>query len=117
MDMTLIKDIIVPIVVVMVGCTGFFSFVQFLITRRDTQKGTSKRLTKIDEKLDKCERDNCRTQMLLLMYCYPNEQSELMRVSQHYFEHLHGDWYMTGIFNKYLEKNGIGKPEWFNTEG
>lgn len=83
--------------------------------RRKLGKGDA--LSRIEKKLDKLERDSCRTQMMLLMSNYPDKTEELMRLAQHYFADLSGDWYMTSLFNQWLEQKHIGKPEWFDAAG
>ena len=100
---------------------GFYTFVQFLIKRHDDKKG---KIAHIDEKIDgihehhkRLEKDATRTQLLVLMACYEKNAAEIMRLAEHYFSILNGDWYMTGLFNNWLERSGIGKPEWFNSEG
>lgn len=70
--------------------------------------------------LDRAERDSCRIQMLIMMMHYQHETEQIMRLAEHYFKPkseggLEGNWYMTGIFNNWLTTNGIGKPEWFNS--
>ena len=64
-------------------------------------------------KLGKLERDECRTQMLLLMADYQTNVSELMRVAEHYFKDIGGDWYMTTMFREYLKSKDINEPYWF----
>lgn len=64
----------------------------------------------------KTEKDNVRTQMLVLMSVYPKEEAELLKLAEHYFADLKGDWYMTSLFNKHCEKYKIAKPDWFNSE-
>lgn len=66
--------------------------------------------------LERAEKDNCRIQMLIMMMHYQQETEQIMKLAEHYFGDLHGDWYMTGLFNKWLLENKIGKPEWFNAE-
>ena len=88
---------------------GFMGFLQFLITRKDGKNTDMKR---IKDFMEKSEKDSCRTQMLLLMSSYPDEKLELLRLAQHYFVDLKGDWYMTSLFNKYLVANSIEIPEW-----
>lgn len=111
--------------------TGFFTVLVLLLNRAFTKKDRKndaeddkeKRLEELEERnellkiaLAKSERDNCRIQMLIMMTHYPLETSQIMKLAQHYFGELHGDWYMTGIFNKWLIDREIGKPEWFNPE-
>lgn len=112
--------------------TGTFSVVLLLLNRAFSKK--DKKADEEDDKenrindletlvqslrsaLSRAERDNCRIQMLIMMMHYPHETEQIMKLAEHYFSVLHGDWYMTGIFNKWLTDNKIGKPEWFNSEG
>jgi len=94
---------------IIMGSTGFFAFLQFLIVRHDNKRGQMARILK---QLDKNERDNIRTQMLLLMSDYPEERAELFRLAEYYFKDLHGNWYMTMLFKSYLKENNLPTPEW-----
>lgn len=69
-----------------------------------------------DEKLKKLEIDIVRTQLLLMMAYYPNNVQEILKVAEHYFADLHGNWYATSLFFSFLEKNEIAEPEWFNRD-
>ena len=108
--------------IITILCTGgVFAFLEFLIRRRDEKKGAMSkvitRLDRIEKRQDTSERDACRTQLLILLNHYPSNTPEIMKLAEHYFRELHGDWYMTSLFNGWLMRNGIGKPEWFNSEG
>ena len=94
----------IEIILACLGSSGLFAFLTFLIQRKDN---------KLDKRLDKMERDSVRTQILILMNHYPDNVQEIMKISQYYFETLNGDWYMTSLFNQWLEKNQIAEPEWF----
>ena len=85
-----------------IGGGAFLSFLQWLITRHDNKKG---KMSLILGKLDKLERDECRTQMLLLMADYQSNISELMRVAEQY---------MTSMFREYLKNKNINEPYWFS---
>lgn len=98
------------IVLTILGSVGFYSFLQFLITRKDNRKAT---LQKILKKLDKAEKDNCRTQMLVLMSDYPEERKEIFTLAEHYFVDLHGDWYMTSLFRNFIRDENLDPPLWF----
>lgn len=108
------------IILTAIASSGLFAFVQFLIKRHDDKKGRNAnidhKLEEFEKQLKRCERDNCRTQMLLLMSDYPEDKAEIMRLAEHYFHDLQGNWYMTGMFNRWLIANNIGKPEWFDSE-
>ena len=91
-----------------------FFLVSYLITRHDTKKN-------VKDKLILLEKDGLRTQLLLLLLMMPEEKTEILTIAQHYFvkppHGLGGNWYMTSLFNKWIEKNlGGVKPEWFKTE-
>lgn len=103
-------DNVLTIILSVIGSTGLFTFVQYLITRHDTK---SNKEEYIQGELKEVRLDLCRTQLLLLISNYPNEEAELMKVAQRYFSELKGDWYMTTIFNRYLKNNNIAIPDWF----
>lgn len=86
----------------------------FLIQRHDTRNNELNRLSK---QMDKLEKDIVRTQLLLLMESYqPGQESEIMIVAEHYFTDLDGNWYMTTLFNKFVEENKIAEPDWLKKE-
>lgn len=70
-------------------------------------------LETLKNKLNKLEKDSVRTQLLLLMSDYSENEQEILEVAQHYFADCKGNWYMTRMFTKWLTDNGIGRPEWF----
>lgn len=94
-----------------------FGFIQFMFTRKDKK---SNDLKEIKEQLNRQEKDVLRTQLLLLILLRPEEQQEILTIAEHYFspppKGLDGDWYMTSMFNKWLEKEKIAKPEWFDNK-
>lgn len=104
-----------------VGSTALFSFVQFMISRHDARNERNDELVAevetIQKKLDRLEKDSCRTQLLVLMSDYPDEKAEIMKLGEHYFGTLHANWYMSSMFKRWLDRNGIALPEWFNEEG
>jgi len=104
-------NVVLQIAVTALGSVGFYSFIQFLITRKDNRNEMQKKILK---KLDKGERDNCRTQLLLLMSDYPEERKEIFTLAEYYFTTLKGDWYMTSLFKKFLKEMDIDQPVWFS---
>lgn len=102
------KELTTSIVIAVLTSNALFAFVQFLITRQDTKKN-------VKGKLAVLEKDVLRTQLLLLILLKPEEKQEILTIGEHYFRVLKGNWYMTSIFNKWLEENNIARPEWFNT--
>lgn len=101
------SDTTTTIVLAVIGSNALFAFLQFLIGRHDTKKN-------IKGKLDRLEKDVLRTQLLLLILLKGEEQQEILTIAEHYFKDLHGDWYMTSIFNKWLKEKKIADPDWFD---
>ena len=102
----------------LLGGGNLILFIKFLIERHDRKKeraedqdaeGLRKRLLVL-------ERDGLRTQLLLLILLRPTEQTEILRLAEHYFKDLKGNWYMTSIFNKWLEESNVAEPDWFSKE-
>lgn len=92
---------------------GVVAIITLLLNRkwsRDDKKDN------VPSMLSKLERDICRTQLLLMLSDYSNESQEIMKLAKHYFDDLNGNWYMSSIFNKWIEENNIGKPEWFKED-
>lgn len=103
-------DITTTIVVSVLTSNGLFALIQFLLSRHDSKKN-------VKGKLAVLEKDGLRTQLLLLILLRPDEHTEILRIAEHYFKVLQGNWYMTSIFNKWLEENLDGvKPEWFDSK-
>lgn len=96
----------VTIIVSIIGSTAIASLVQFFVARHDNKK-------KIPEKLETLEKDVLRVQILLMIMMMPDEEHEILTASKHYFADLHGNWYLTGLFNRWCESHGHA-PEWFN---
>lgn len=108
---------------------GCLAFVQFLITRSDKKKdeenGVSAAIKKLNSRLEsleeeiknkmrKQEKDSLRTQLLVMIIWRPTEKKEILTLGERYFKELRGNWYMTSIFNKWLEEQDVAKPEWIS---
>ena len=95
-------------VLALLGSTAVATLIQFFVNRHDKR---------LEERLNRLERDGLRTQMLVLIIQRPEEKQEILTIAEHYFKDLKGDWYMTSIFNKWIVDSDIAEPEWFNKEG
>ena len=106
------------IILGILGGGNIILFIKFLIERYDRKKEREedKEVEGVKKKLVVLERDGLRTQLLLLILLKPEEQTEILRIAEHYFRNLKGNWYMTSIFKKWLEEKGVGKPEWFEAD-
>ncbi len=103
------SDTTTTIVLAVIGSNALFAFLQFLIGRHDTKKNIKGKLTVL-------EKDVLRTQLLLLILLKGEEKQEILTIAEHYFKELHGDWYMTSIFNKWLKEKTIAEPDWFDSK-
>ena len=54
--------------------------------------------------------------LLLLILLRPEEQTEILKVAEYYFCVLKANWYMTSMFKKWCDENGL-EPEWFDSDG
>ena len=111
------SEIILAIILACIGSSGLMTFIQFLISRRDKKAEKKddvlKELKEIKELCNIHEKDICRSQLLLLIADYPEDKKEIMKLAEHYFEDLNANWYMSSIFNTWLEQNKITQPDWF----
>ena len=107
--MSELHDLTMTITLAVLGSNALFAFIQFLISRHDTKKN-------IKGKLNTLEKDGLRTQLLLLILMKPEEQTEILRLAEHYFKVLKGNWYMTSIFKNWLKENNVGEPDWFDSK-
>ena len=103
---------IATIIIGILGAVDFVTLLIFFINRHDQKKG-------LEDKLRTLEKGELRTQLLVLMLLQPAAKQEIMTIAQHYFSKktaggLEGNWYMTSLFNHWLQKQGDAKPEWFD---
>lgn len=98
-----------------IGAVLGSGLIQFLITRHDNNKANpiEKKIDKILEEQKKTEKDNLRTQLLVMMNMMPNNHEEIMTLAERYFKELKGDWFYSSLFSKWLKDNNVEKPLWF----
>ena len=68
---------------------------------------TNEKLDTISGQISGLEMDSARSQLLVLMSDYPDNESEILKVADYYFNNLKGDWYITDLFSKWAESRGI----------
>lgn len=93
---------------------GIFNLI---INRKGRLKSIEDKIDHLDSESKKSEKDALRTQLLLMLSDYPEEKTEILRLAERYFGVLKANWYMTTLFNNWLVKYKIAKPEWFNNKG
>ena len=99
------------------GSTGFFGIIQYLITRNDNKKGElasiRKSLEALEQQSIKNELATTRLQLLWLMQSQPANHDTILRTAERYFVGLDGDAEAFDEFDKWRtkEKVSIG---WFD---
>lgn len=58
------------------------------------------------------EKDALRTELKLMISDFPDEETDILRLAQHYFVKLEGNWTMANIFTKWCKDRGIDLPAW-----
>ena len=111
------NKMIETIVIAIIGSGALSTLISSVFTAFANRKS---RLIKIEGKLDDieknqktAEKDSMRSQLLMMIADYPEENTEILKLAEHYFSDLHGNWTATAIFNKWLERCEVAKPEWF----
>ena len=111
------------IITTLIGVILGSGLIQFFVTRHDNKKkdNIDEKLKPISEKIDKLlneqkktEKDNLRTQLLVMMTVMPHDHAEILTLAERYFGQLKGDWFYSSLFAKWLKENEIEKPLWFN---
>lgn len=110
---------IVAVIVAVLSSNVIVELVRYFSGRSAKQQEMNKKFDSIEakfedinKKLNKYEKDGVRTQLFTLMSDYPERKDEIMEVAEHYFKDLKGNWFMTGIFKDWLDKEEIDKPSW-----
>lgn len=104
------------IILAVLGSTGLFTFIQFLITHHDKKKGVLAEIRKDIKELKQFSKDErldlLRIQLMTLTHIHPENIVEIMEVAEEYFMKYSGDWYMSSLFKEYLENQGMDVPLW-----
>jgi len=103
--------------VAVTGSAGLFGFLQYMIKRHDDKKGTIslilKELESIKNQLAELKQDQLRLQLMDMIHIHPEDHSDIMEIAQKYFVESKGNWYLSSIFNEWMQTQNIKKPVWF----
>lgn len=105
------NDLIVGLIGAILGS----GLIQFLIKRSDEKKANpiEAKIDKILEEQKRSEKDNLRTQLLVMMNLMSDNKEEIMTCAERYFKQLKGDWFYSSLFKKWLKDNDVEPPIWF----
>ena len=100
--------------------SGIFGLIQ---NRKSKQAKIEKELKDIREAQDAIrdaqklsEKDALRTQLLVMIKEFPQETTDILRLAEHYFKDLGGNWVLTDIFAGWAKIYGIEIPKWFKED-
>ena len=102
------------LLIAVLGGGNLLLFIKFLVERHDRKKerAEDKEREEFAKSLRRLEKDGVRTQLLLLILLRPDEQTEILKIAEHYFVKLKANWYMTSVFSKWCDEHGL-EPDWF----
>ena len=103
-------ELIITVVVSIISSSALFTFIQFLINRKDKKED---KMDKIEKAIESITRSEYRTQLLVLMKDYPTQTQEILEVAQKYFIECNGNWYMKALFDSWLSYQNLGRPDWY----
>lgn len=58
------------------------------------------------------EKDSLRTELKLMISDFPEEETDILRLAEHYFVKLDGNWTMSNIFTRWCKDRNIELPPW-----
>jgi hypothetical protein len=100
--------------------SGIFNLINNSKARRrevsDQLAIMNNRLDKIEKNQAVSEKDELRTQLLMMLADYPDEIAEIMKLAEHYFADLEGNWYLSSLFERWLEQKNVVTPKWFRKD-
>lgn len=112
-----ILTLIIAIISAITG-SGLTGLIVFFIERKDKksdkQNEILKRLERIESTQKKQELSELRTEMSIHLLHHPRDVQTIMKLAEHYFKDLNGDFYMTSKFYEWLKKRRLPKPSWFD---
>lgn len=65
------------------------------------------------EDLHRQEKDNIRTELKLMISDFPDDTSDILKLAEHYFVKLNGNWTMNRIFTDWAKAHDVEIPGWF----
>lgn len=84
--------------------------------QKEDQENVHKELAEIKAAVKLNEKDNLRTQLMVMIKDYPYETTDILRLGEHYFKDLNGNWVLTDIFGSWAAGQGVIVPTWFPRE-
>lgn len=90
-----------------------------LKAKRSKKDGVESKLSALIEEqkdirtlIKRQEKDALRTELKLMISDFPDEETDILRLAEHYFKDLNGNWTMANIFTRWCKEKGIDLPAW-----
>jgi len=80
--------------------------------RKTKLKEIEKKLEEIEKNQVKAEKDALRTQLLVMIADFPEETTDILRLAEHYFKDLDGNWVASALFNEWAKEHCESAPTW-----
>lgn len=104
-------DVGVAVLVSILGSTGLFGLIQFLVNRHDSKERAlaqiKAQLNNIESKCDRNEAATNRLQLLFLIESQPQNKDTILQTAERYFVGLNGNGEAWAVFYEWAEKNKI----------
>ena len=71
--------------------------------RKTKLKEIEKKLEAIEKNQKTAEKDTLRTQLLVMIADFPDETTDILRLAEHYFKDLDGNWVASALFNEWAK--------------
>ena len=96
---------------------------QYLQTKKSKKDGMESKVDDIIADQEKImasqkrhEGDIVRVELKMMIADFPDDENDILRLAEHYFHDLHGNWVMAAIFKKWLSDRHLELPNWFEEE-
>lgn len=104
------------IIIAIIGSGVLSTIVSAIITalsnRKSRLKEIEKKLEAIEKNQKTAEKDTLRTQLLVMIADFPEETTDILRLAEHYFKDLDGNWVASALFNEWAKEHCESAPTW-----
>jgi len=104
------------IIIAIIGSGVLSTIVSAIITaisnRKSRLKEIEKKLEAIEKNQKTAEKDTLRTQLLVMIADFPDETTDILRLAEHYFKDLDGNWVASALFNEWAKEHCESAPTW-----
>lgn len=99
--------------------TGLFQYLQTKKSKKDGLESKVDDVIKTQGAIAKAQKrhelDILRVELKLMISDFPDDESEILRLAEHYFTDG-GNWIMSVIFKQWLAKRDLPIPHWYNED-